>query len=78
VPPSYGVFGGPEIVPVQWRMFSSLEGAAKHDSRGSSWRFMRSLLIRLKVFILVLAELSLGTGAVDQSGDDGTVSFEVN
>jgi hypothetical protein len=36
------------------------------------------LLIRLKVFILVLAELSLGTGAVDQSGDDGTVSFEVN
>jgi hypothetical protein len=54
VPSQYGVFDGPEIVPVQWNMSSSLMGAAEHVWRGSFWRFVHSCLSRRKVIFAVV------------------------
>jgi hypothetical protein len=46
--------------PVQWRMFSELEGDAEQDSRGSLRRLVSSLLMRLRVVILALARGRVG------------------
>lgn len=51
IPSQYGVLAGPEIVPVQWNMSSSLTGAAEQVGRGSFWRFSHSFLIRRKVIL---------------------------
>jgi hypothetical protein len=60
MPLSYGVLGGPVMRPVQWRMFSELEGDAEQDSRGSLRRLVSSLLMRLRVVILALARGRVG------------------
>lgn len=51
IPSQYGVFDGPEIVPVQWNMSSSETGAAEHVGRGSFWRLVHSCLIRRRVIL---------------------------
>ena len=55
MPSLYGVFEGPDIVPVQCNISSSLLGAAEHVGRGSFWRFNHSCWSRLRA-ILAKAE----------------------
>ena len=60
------MFEGPETVPVQCNMSSSLTGAAEHVGRGSFWRFNHSCLRRLRVILVVVA---VGDG--DDGNGDG-------